>query len=797
MGLSKKLAVIVLLVFSGLVQAQEKGIISGKVVFDNTPLANAQVSVKGTDLGGVTNNVGTFEIVGVSEGTYDVEAKMIGFKTKTIPVHVVGGDVHVLNFQLTEEQINLNTLVVSGSRTEIPVFDAPVIVSQISKKTFEQTQSLNLGEGLAYSPGLRVETNCQNCGFNQVRMNGLDGAYSQILVNSRPVFSALTGVYGLDLIPANMVERVEVIRGGGSALYGGNAIGGTINIITRDPIENSFNIGLNQGLVDGSIPDRTLSLNGTIVSEDLQKGLSIYGFNRSRNPWDANGDGFSEMVKLENTTFGFDAFAKPGKRQKLKLNMYAINEYRRGGNKFDLLPHQADIAEELKHRILGGAVSFSHYSKDYRHKLEVYASGQSTQRDSYYGTGGRVLQPGDSLTTADFLALNAYGETNDISIVSGAQYDFSVNEKIDLSAGSEYRINGVEDHMPGYQRTVDQTVKTYGNYAQINYQPLHEWSFLIGGRLDVVDINSHYRLGEIAFQSDTTMVVALPRATAMYEVSDRLKLRASFAQGYRAPQAFNEDLHIQTVGGAPRFNFIQQGLKSERSNALTVSANYMALTESTQFNAVIEGFRNELKNPFITSGAEELENGISIVRTRNGSGATVQGANLELNLSVKNNYMFQLGFTAQSARYHSTEEIWAPNLENDGPLRPRVTTKRMLRTPNIYGYFSFGFTAIANLNISLSGVYTGSMQVPHVVDPESEFTIIERTPVFMEVNSKVAYTISSLGNGSLEIFGGVQNVFNAYQSDLDIGINRDANYVYGPNRPRSYFVGLSYGITNN
>jgi outer membrane receptor for ferrienterochelin and colicins len=90
---------------------------------------------------------------------------------------------------------------------------------------------VTLSEGLSFSPGLRIENDCQNCGFSQVRMNGMEGPYSQILINSHPIFSGLAGVYGLELIPTNMIERIEVVRGGGSALYGSNAIAGTINII--------------------------------------------------------------------------------------------------------------------------------------------------------------------------------------------------------------------------------------------------------------------------------------------------------------------------------------------------------------------------------------------------------------------------------------------------------------------------------------------------------------------------------------------------------------------------------------
>ena len=99
-----------------------------------------------------------------------------------------------------------------------------------------------MAEGLNYSPGLRIEDNCQNCGFTQIRMNGLQSHYTQILINSRPVFSDLAAVYGIELIPANMIERVEVVRGGGSAMYGSNAIAGVINIITKENKNSKIHI---------------------------------------------------------------------------------------------------------------------------------------------------------------------------------------------------------------------------------------------------------------------------------------------------------------------------------------------------------------------------------------------------------------------------------------------------------------------------------------------------------------------------------------------------------------------------
>ena len=97
----------------------------------------------------------------------------------------------------------------------------------------DNVQACNVAEGLKFQPGLRVETDCQTCNYTQLRMNGLAGGYSQILINGRPVFSPLTGLYGLEQLPSSMLERIEVVRGGASSTNGPGAIGGTVNIITR------------------------------------------------------------------------------------------------------------------------------------------------------------------------------------------------------------------------------------------------------------------------------------------------------------------------------------------------------------------------------------------------------------------------------------------------------------------------------------------------------------------------------------------------------------------------------------
>lgn len=777
------------LLFITLFVAAQTGQLKGIVYFENSPTAGVSLSIKESSIFTNTQPDGSFELKDIPTGNQTLVVSFVGYRTQSHNVLITEAQTTYKDIHLIEDLLNIEEVVISGTRSEVPQYRSPVIVSRISNQSFEATQSLSLSEGLSFSPGLRLETNCQNCGFTQVRMNGLEGPYSQILINSRPIFSALVGVYGLDMIPTSMIDRVEIIRGGGSALYGGSAIAGTINIITKDPIENTFEIGTNYSFIDYDIPDRTINLNGSIVSEDYQKGLSFYAYNRDRKPWDANDDSFSEITQLKNTTFGFDAFWNTSDLSKLKLNVFNINEFRRGGNKFHLPAHQTDITEQLDHKILGGGLSFEKYSQDYLHKFSVYTSAQTATRQSYYGGGGRTLQEDDILTPKDIIAINAYGNSKDLSVVAGLQHSYEFNSTFLLLSGAEYQVNDVQDQMPGYHRLIDQKVGTLGVYSQLEIKPSDRMTFLVGARYDNLSINGNYHLDTETFEDKKNLSVFVPRLTAMYSISEHLKARASFAQGYRAPQAFDEDLHVETVGGAASFTLLDPSLKTERSNSFNASLNYTKPIGTLQTNIVLEGFHTQLNDAFITSNPTELPSGVAVATKRNGSGASVTGLNLESNFAFSKKINFQLGATWQKAEYTDSEIVWQ---SEDNPTDV-ITTKKILRTPDLYGYYTLNYSPIEPLTFSFSGVYTGKMNIGHMIDPDTERTIVKTTKIFFENNIKIAYDFDIKDN-CIQVYTGVQNMFNDYQKDFDSGALRDANYIYGPSRPQTFFIGMKYSL---
>lgn len=715
------------------------------------------VILKGTTIGTTTDNSGHYFLKNLPEGKFTLEFKYLGYKTVTREVKLEKGKTQEVNVEMEEDRIALDGVVVSANRSETSRRLAPTLVNVIDSKVFNTTSAVNLAQGLNFQPGVRVETNCQNCGFQQVRINGLDGPYTQILIDSRPIFSALSGVYGLEQIPANMIDRVEVMRGGGSALFGSSAIAGTINIITKEPLRNSGELTHTLSSIGGSSSfDNNTTLNASLVTENGKAGMYIFGQNRHRSGYDYDNDGYTELPKLKNQTVGFRSYLKTSTYSKLTFEYHHMNEYRRGGNLLDRPPHEADIAEQLEHSIDGGGLKFDLFSSDYKHKFSVFTSAQNTDRDSYYGTR---QDP------------NAYGKTTDLTFMTGTQYSYSFDQFLfmpsDLTAGLEYNYDHLKDEMIGYNRYTNQKVHIESLFLQNEWKN-KRWSFLVGARMD-----KHNMIDNVVFS---------PRANVRFNPTEDINIRASYSSGFRAPQAFDEDMHISAVGGEIAMIRRAKDLKEEKSQSLSTSVDfYHRFKNGIQVNFLVEGFYTSLNDVFVLEDIGKDEQGNIIKERRNGSGAKVMGLTLEGKSVLSSWLSLQAGATLQRSRYNEPEK-WSEN-ENV------PTEKKMFRTPNTYGYFTATLTPLKHFTASLSGTYTGSMLVQHLAGYIPMDKAVN-TPDFFDMNIKLAYDFHIYKDITLEVNAGVQNIFEAYQSDFDQGPNRDSAYIYGPATPRSYFAGI-------
>ncbi|PIF03295.1 MAG: TonB-dependent receptor, partial [Draconibacterium sp.] len=652
-------------------------------------------------------------------GTYKIRAKAIGYKSVVKDVTTIAGTTVEVKFQVEEDVFNVDEVVVSADRNQTNRAEAPVVITSISPKVLEKTQSVNIAEGLCFTPGLRTECNCQNCGFTQLRMNGMEGPYTQILMNSRPVFSGLAGVYGLELIPTNMVERLEVVRGGGSALFGGNAIAGTVNIITKEPNRNSFSLdtryasigvgSTHHGYTASPTHDGQVSFNASIVSDDNKSGGYIYAMLRDRGAHDENGDGFSESVLMKNTTFGFNVYYKPTIKTKISLDAYKVNEFRRGGNKFDYLPHETDITEQLTHNIIGSNLAFDLFTNAKYDKLTIYGALQQVERDSYYGA---EQDP------------NAYGSTDDLSASFGAQYVINSDNFLFSPAttvfGVEHNMNELDDNKlgadgaPNFQLT-NQRVSTTGAFVQQDWKS-EKFNASLGLRYD------HYLVKDLKTDAtksdDVEGDVFLPRVSLMYKITPDVRFRVGYAQGYRAPQIFNEDLHIELIGAKRIERINDKDLKQETSHAFTASLNTDLITGTVVHNLLMEGFYTQLVNPFadefdVIEGAED-EDHYYYKRINAEDGAHVAGVNLEYQTMFSSAFSTSLGLTIQKSEF-AEEQGWG---DAEGSV-----SKHFMRTPDVYGYFTADWHVTKAFSADLAINYTGSMYVPHFgYDPDDAET---------------------------------------------------------------------------
>ena len=415
----------------------------------------------------------------------------------------------------------------------------------------------------------------------------------------------------------------------------------------------------------------------------------------------------------------------------------------------------------------------------------IYSSVQYTDRDSYYGGlgGGRTAQ--DSLT-----ALNAYGVTKDLAIANGFQFTSQFKRDV-LTTGIEYNISTTEDNITGYNRLVDQNVHALGIYGQYEWKPNDAFSALIGTRLDHINVDGIYRVGDIERGVDISQTTLNPRITLAYKISDNLKLRGGYARGFRAPQAFNEDLHISSVGGEPQFVILSNDLKAEFSNAYTASLNFTKDFNTTQTNFLLEGFYTSLENPFtLVSTGVQLPNGSIVEEVRNGEGARVYGANFEFGVSPSKKWLFQFGGTLQNSAYDEDQILFEADGSN--PNESDILISEFVRNPNFYGYLNTNWSPSERFSLSVTGTFTGEMIVPFVVS-DSGFLSLNESPSFFDLNFNAETHFDVSEDFQLTLNAGVKNLFNSFQDDFDSGPTRDSDYVYGPALPRTFFVGIKIG----
>ena len=757
-----KRIVFIILIIGQFVYGQKGFSVSGEISSEGNSMPYTNIYLETTSHGTVSNADGYYEIKNVPANTYTIVVSMTGFKTIRKKVTIEGNTT--LNFNLETEL--LDEIVITGTRTFKRQNNSAVIVNILNSESLNSLQACNLSDGLKFQPGLRVETDCQTCNYTQLRINGLGGGYSQILINGRPIFSPLTGLYGLEQIPVNMIERIETIRGGGSSLYGSSAIGGVVNVITKIPKNDNFEVNYTYQNINSGADDHMVTGNATVISKSEKAGVSLFINNRNRDLYDHNDDNFSELTSLKNNSFGANAFFLPSENQKLEVSFSKLNEYRYGGEMVDRPSYLTQQAEERTHDVVMGSLDYQINFNNDNSSLITYFAGQQTDRDHYTG-----IFPDDEDEIQNHIENAPYGTSKTTTLQGGVQLNHRLNDFLNgtnvLTIGSEYLVDDVLDVIDSYNYKIDQTTKNLGTFFQSDWEITQKLNLLSGFRVDSNNLVDN--------------LIVSPRFSWLDKSESNVQLRATWSTGVRAPQAFDTDLHIAFAGGGVSRILLDDDLVEEQSNSFSASINYDKSTENFIAGFTVEGFYTKLKDAFYLNPIGEDEFGQRFEK-QNGDAAVVQGITIETRANYKRKMQLEAGFTLQTSEFSTAVET----IEG---LTPR---REFLRTPNKYGFATLSYIPNNKFNTNLNYVYTGDMLIAHFAGaPEQTVNEYKTTPSFHEFSWRTSYRfdIDNIGAG-LEVFGGIKNIFNAYQDDFDTGKNRDSNYVYGPGMPRTFFIGL-------
>lgn len=725
-------------------------------------MAGANILISGTNLGSATDVDGNFIISGIPSDNFTMSISMIGYKSKLMQFTLDTLPSNNLEIELAQALIEMGTVVVTGTNSMHLYENVPVKTEIVTKKLMQQQGACNLAQSLGLQTGVMVENDCNNCNFTQVRILGFDGKYSQVLIDGDPVVSALGGVYGLEHYPQEMIEQIEIVKGGGSSIYGGGAVAGTINMMTKRPAFNGTRVGYDGSSANGSY-DQQIGAVAEIVNDDNTAGFFIFGSTRNRNAYDHNGDGFTELGNLKNETIGINSYFKPFENTELQTSFHRIYEVRRGGNQLDKPVHEAQISEWVQHYKYGGKLKWEQsLSSAFQYKIHYAFS--ILERNSYYG-GLNEDTPQGRLD-----ALNYYGFSKNPLHTGGISANYILDNH-SLTAGFQYDHDDLLDQsVSSSAYYVNETYKNTGIFVQDEFSIDTDKNLIIvaGVRFDK--------------HSSLESWIISPRLSLMYQIFESIKIRAGYTSGFKAPQIFDEDLHICGLEGTQRVIRNTDGLKEERSSTFSAGFEFLDFVNDMPVLFGVTAFYTSLFDAY----ADEFisaDGNIEFWERINSSGAIANGIEFDLGIKPLDGLEFRSGFTIKENKYKDNVTDFE--------------TKNFFRTPNYFGFartsyeFRFGLTAFAALK------FTGSMFVPHEIavdyqdDPILELT---ETDEFIEIDFAFTKELRLFSDLKTSLTLGLKNITNVYQKDLDYGVTRDPGFVYGPSQPRIVYFSLNLNI---
>lgn len=747
-----------------LITYSQNGRINGKVSDNNgQAIESATISIPKLNTGAITDSTGNYQLDNIPYGTWQIEVSFVDFDTYKTEV-ILNRELVILDVTLkAKSRTDLDEVVISGTMKEVSKLESPVPVEVYTSRFFKTNPTPSVFDALQNINGVRPQLNCNICNTGDIHVNGLEGPYTMILIDGMPIVSGLSTVYGLSGIPQSLIDRVEIVKGPASTLYGSEAVGGLINVITKRPgnapLLSVDAFGTSWGEVNADIAAK---FNAGKKAQFLV-GVNYFNY---QNPIDNNKDNFTD-VTLQNRMSLFNKW----------------NFYRKNSRIFSLAGRY--VYEDR----WGGEMN---WEKKYRGGDEVYGESIYTSRWELFGTYQLPVKEKIlfQLSANGHNQNSYYGNTPymaDQKIGFGQFTWFKTLGKHDLLTGLAYRYTYYDDNTPATAEAnnADRSKPTHTNLPGLFIQDeiaLNENNkLLLGMRYDYNSLHGS---------------ILSPRINYKWSSTNRNNvLRVSFGNGYRVANVFTED-HAALTGA--REVIFEEELKPETSwngninfvKRITAGSTFIGLDASAFYTY----FNNKIIPDYDTDPNKIIYNNLD-------GHAVSQGVSLNIDVVFPNGLKALAGATAMDV--YNTEE---------------GEKVRQMFAEKFTGVWNIGYTfACIGLTVDYTGNLYGPMRLPLLsdTDPRREYS-----PWWSIQNIQLTKRIGD----KIEIYGGVKNLLNwtpnkgnpfiiarandpfdknvqfdahgqaMVTPDNPYGLTFDPSYVYGPNQGIRGFLGFRYNL---
>jgi outer membrane receptor for ferrienterochelin and colicins len=692
---------------------------------------------------------GVFKLENLPQGPIKISVTAIGYKSAVVEVNLNSDkNPYVLKINLKEDLGSLDQIVITGTLKPVRKLESPVPVEVYTQSFFKKNPTPSIFESLQNVNGVRPQLNCSVCNTGDIHINGLEGPYTMVLIDGLPIVSGLSTVYGLTGIPQALIERVEIVKGPASTLYGSEAVGGLINVITKKPTganKLSFdNFTTSWGEVSTDVG------TGYQLSDKTSGILGVSYFNY-QNPIDNNGDGFTDMT-LQNRISVFNKINFDRKNAKVfSIAGRYVYEDRWGG---EMDWTSADRGGDV---VYGESIytsrweTFGRYDLPTDEDLSFQFSGNGHSQDSFYGTTS--YDADQYIGFGQLTWSKKLGSSHDL--LAGAAYRYTYYNDNTFATAA---VNGIDDqpsviHLPGV-------------FLQDEIAITDRKKLLLGVRYDYNSIHGN---------------VFSPRINYKWSSRDKSNvLRLSAGNGFRVANVFTED-HAALTGA--REVVFEGELEPETSwNANVNYVKTFRTKNNTFFNLDATAFYTYFTNRILP----DYETDFNRIIYSNLDGFSVsQGISINADIVWRNGLKILAGATLQDV-----------SITEDG------VRKRQILTEGYSGVWSISYKIKPwDLNIDYTGNLYGPMRLPLIsdTDPRSEYS-----PIFSVQNIQLSKTFGT----QWEVYGGVKNLLNFTPASnsiarsfdpFDEGVQFDPNgqAVATPNNPNALTFDPSYVYSSN